>query len=87
MCAQHGRLLIGEILNTIEIKLSEKGCSSKWSTVRKDLSTHMRTTVIMSDKDGGIHHIRVSSSPEQIHRKIYELLDIKDSLKKIHLKL
>jgi len=80
-------VLAYHLLNTIEIKLSEKGCSSKWSTVRKDLSTHMRTTVIMSDKDGGIHHIRVSSSPEQIHRKIYELLDIKDSLKKIHLKL
>jgi len=41
----------------------------------------------MTDKDGGIHHIRVSSSPEEIHRKIYNLLEIKDPLKRIHLKL
>ena len=80
-------VLAYHLLNTIELKLSEKGCSSKWSTVRKDLSTHMRTTVIMTDKDGGIHHIRVSSAPEEIHRKIYDLLEVKDPLKKIHLKL
>ncbi|MHB8280212.1 MAG: IS1634 family transposase [Candidatus Humimicrobiaceae bacterium] len=80
-------VLAYHLLNTIELKLSEKGCSSKWSTVRKDLSTHMRTTVILTDKDGAIHHIRVSSAPEEIHRKIYNLLEIKDPLKKIHLKL
>jgi len=80
-------VLAYHLLNTIDLKLSEKGCASKWSTVRKDLSTHMRTTVIMTDKDGGIHHIRVSSAPEEIHRKIYDLLEVKDPLKKIHLKL
>jgi len=80
-------VLAYHLLNTIELKLSEKGCSSKWSTVRKDLSTHMRTTVILTDKDGVIHHIRVSSAPEEIHRKIYNLLEIKDPLKRIHLKL
>ena len=80
-------VLAYHLLNTIELKLSEKGCSSKWSTVRKDLSTHMRTTVILTDKDGAIHHIRVSSAPEEIHRKVYNLLEIKDPLKKIHLKL
>ena len=47
----------------------------------------MRTTVIMSDKDGGIHHIRISSTPEPRHQEIYSLLEIKDPLKKIHLKL
>ena len=80
-------VLAYHLLNTIELSLSEKGCSSKWSTVRKDLSTHMRTTVILTDKNGAIHHIRVSSTPEPIHRKIYNLLEIKDPLKKIHLKL
>jgi len=80
-------VLAYHLLNTIELKLSEKGCANKWSTVRKDLSTHMRTTFIMTDKDGGIHHIRVSSVPEEIHRKIYDLLKIGDPLKKIHHKL
>ncbi len=80
-------VLAYHLLNTIELKLSEKGCTRKWSSVRKDLSTHVRTTVIMTDKDNGIHHIRVSSVPEEIHRKIYDLLEVKDPLKKIHLKL
>ena len=80
-------VLAYHLLNTIELKLSEKGCASKWATVRKDLSTNMRTTVILTDKDAAIHHIRVSSAPEEIHRKIYNLLEIKDPLKRIHLKL
>jgi len=80
-------VLAYHLLNTIELKLSEKGCNSKWSSIKKDLSTHMRTTVILTDKDGAIYHIRVSSSPEEIHRKIYDLLKIKDPLKKISLKI
>jgi len=80
-------VLAYHLLNTIEIGLAKKGYNHKWSTIRDELSTHMRTTVIMSDKDGGIHHIRVSSTPEPRHQEIYNLLDIKDPLKKIHLKL
>jgi len=80
-------VLAYHLLNTIELGLSSKGYNHKWSTIRDELSTHMRTTVIMSDQDGCIHHIRVSSSPEPGHQKIYSLLDIKDPLKKIHLKL
>jgi len=41
----------------------------------------------MTDRKGGIHHIRVSSTPESSHQEIYNLLDIKDPLKRIHLKL
>jgi hypothetical protein len=47
----------------------------------------MRTTVILTGIDGGIHHIRVSSTPETRHQEIYNLLEIKDPLKRIHLKL
>ena len=47
----------------------------------------MRTTVIMTDSDGAIHHIRVSSSPETHQKKIYDILAIKDRLGKVHLKL
>jgi len=47
----------------------------------------MRTTVIMSDRDGGIHHIRISSSPEPHQKRVYDMLGIKDHLGKVHLKL
>ncbi|MBC8387350.1 MAG: IS1634 family transposase [Actinobacteria bacterium] len=80
-------VLAYHLLNTIELALLKKGEHSRWSTIAQELSTHMRTTVIMSDKDGGIHHIRVSSRPEPGHQGIYNLLCIKDPLKKIHLKL
>ena len=80
-------VLAYHLLNTIELGLLDKGYNHKWSTIRDELSTHMRTTVIMSSKDGAIHHIRISSTPEPRHQKIYSLLGIKDPLKKIHLKL
>ncbi|MFC2145555.1 hypothetical protein ACFLQQ_04405 [Actinomycetota bacterium] len=59
-------VLAYHLLNTIELALLEKGEHKRWSTIRDELSTHMGTTVIMTDKDGTIHHIRVSSSPETI---------------------
>jgi transposase len=80
-------VLAYHLLNTIELSLKDKGCSKKWSSVRDELSTHTRTTVIMADSDGGIHHIRLSSTPEPSHCKIYDMLGIKDKLGKIHVKL
>jgi len=47
----------------------------------------MRTTVILTGVDGGIYHTRVSSRPEPGHKEIYDLLQIKDPLKTIYLKL
>ena len=80
-------VLAYHLLNTIELILLEKGEHKSWATVRGELSTHMRTTVIVTDKEGAIHHIRVSSSPEPHQKKIYDILGIKDPLGKVHLKL
>ena len=80
-------VLAYHLLNTIELALTQKGEHKRWSTIRDELSTHMRTTVIMTDKEGAIHHIRVSSSPETHQKKIYDMLGIKDRLGKVHLKL
>lgn len=80
-------VLAYHLLNTIELDLASKGERVKWSTIKDELSTHMRTTVILTGTDGGIHHTRVSSRPEPRHKEIYDLLKIKDPLKRIHLKL
>ena len=80
-------VLAYHLLNTIELALLEGGEHKRWSTIRDELSTHMRTTVIMTDKEGAIHHIRVSSSPETHQKKIYDILAVKDRLGKVHLKL
>jgi transposase len=80
-------VLAYHLLNTIELKLTGNGEHKRLSTVRDELSTHARTTVIMTDSDGSIHHIRVSSSPEPHQKRAYEMLCVKDPLGKIHLKL
>jgi transposase len=80
-------VLAYHLLNTIELSLKDKGDTRKWSTIRDELLTHTRTTVIMSDSEGAIHHIRLSSAPETNHQQIYDMLGIRDNLGKIHLKL
>jgi len=80
-------VLAYHLLNTIELALAGKGERARWSTIRDELSTHIRTTVILTGTDGGIYHTRVSSRPEPRHREIYNLLEVKDPLKRIHLKL
>ncbi len=80
-------VLAYHLLNTIELDLASKGERVKWSTIKDELSTHMRTTVILTGTDGDIYHTRVSSRPEIRHKEIYDLLKIKDPLKRIHLKL
>jgi len=88
-CAAHLfiSVLAYHLLNTIELALKDKGINKRWSTIRDELSTHQRSTVILTDKDGAIHHIRVSSSPEPHQKEIYDMLGIKNPLGKVHLKL
>lgn len=77
-------VLAYHLLICIEHQLRESGDHRKWSTIRNQLSTHQRSTVMLTDEHDQIHHIRVSGRPESIHQKIYQLLDVKDPLKKKH---
>ena len=79
-------VLAYHLLNSIEVTLLKKDSPRKWSTLKKELSTHQRSTVVITDADKAIHHIRVSGMPEGIHQKIYNLLNVKDPLKKNHQK-
>ncbi|MDO9534101.1 MAG: hypothetical protein Q7J85_01935 [Bacillota bacterium] len=60
----------------------KKGDHRRWSTIRKVLSTHDRTTVILTDDQDKIHHIRVSGTPEKEHQEIYEKLEVPMLLKR-----
>jgi transposase len=77
-------VLAYHLLISIERELRRQGDHRRWGTLREELSTHQRTTVIMTDADDQIHHIRVSGIPEPEHSKIYKLLKVKDSLKREH---
>ena len=75
-------VLAYHLLISIERELREKGDHRRWSTIRTELSTHQRSTVVMTDDADQIHHIRLSGVPESQHREIYRLLEVKDPLKR-----
>lgn len=83
-----GHLFIGvlayHLLISVEYQLREQGDHRNWSTIKEQLSTHQRSTVILTDKEDQIHHIRVSGTPEKSHNDIYKLLRVKDPLKRKH---
>lgn len=77
-------VLAYHLLNVLERKLSEGGNFKMWKTIRDELSTHQRNTVVFTADEGSVHHYTISSEPESEHMKIYELLGVKDPLKPVH---
>jgi transposase len=75
-------VLAYHLLILIERELRNHGDHRRWSTIRDVLSTHQRTTIIMTDENDQIHHIRSSGIPESEHKELYRILNIKDQLKK-----
>lgn len=69
-------VLAYHLLNAIEHTLQKAGDNRRWSTIRKALSTHQRSTVMFTDDEGEIHHIRLSGTPESTHQDIYRKLGI-----------
>jgi hypothetical protein len=71
------------LLATIGNLLERHHDTREWSTIRGILSTHMRNTIIMRDKDGKVFHVRVCGLPEEEHEEIYDKLNVKNPLKTI----
>ena len=77
-------LLAYHLLAVIERQLRESGDTRRWSSVRDVLRTHQRTTVVVTDEQNRVHHIRVSGRPEGVHREIYRKLRMTDPLRREH---
>jgi len=77
-------VLAYHLLNSIEHQLACSGDHRRWSKVRDVLSTHRRSTIILTDKAGVIHHIRHSGETEPAHADIYENLGAKDPTVRNH---
>ena len=67
------------LLSHIEKNLKKKNINHSWKTIRTISQTHQRSTVIITDTKGRIHHVRVSGIPEPAHEQIYKALNIKFS--------
>jgi transposase len=70
-------ILAYHLLINIEYKMGKANDVRRWSTIRKILSTHQRSTVIITDKKQRVHHLRLSGQPETCHSQIYNILKIK----------
>ena len=69
-------VLAYHLLISMEYRMRKKGLKDSWKTARETLSTHQRQTVIMTNQESEIIHIRVTGTPESHHKKIYQALEI-----------
>ena len=80
-------VLAYHLLISIEHTLRSEGDHREWRTIRSILSTHQRNTVMLTDTENIIYHIRVSESPETEHTEIYNRLSVKAPLKRVKSKV
>lgn len=76
-------VLAYHLLNTIETDLSKHNDNRCWKIIRSELSTHQRSTIVMTTEDGNTYHMRLSGTPENSHKITYGKLGAKDPLKNI----
>ena len=69
-------LLAYHVMHTIRCKLRQKGIRFCWATIRTQLSSQVRISTTMKQKDGKAVHLRKSSRAESSHRTIYEALNL-----------
>ncbi len=75
-------LLAYHLLVAIEKRCLDHGWHTSWATLREQLSTHQVATVVLPAIDGRILKIRKASTPDEVHRAIYGVLQIPDEVMK-----
>ena len=76
-------VLAYHLLCAIELTLRQHHDKRRWSTINEQLSTHMRTTMVLTNDKGVVYHLRASGAPEPTHKEIYRLLGVSDPLSRI----
>ena len=69
-------LLAYHLLVCIEKMFLDKGIHTSWGSIRKKLSTHQVTTIVLPTDTGKVLRIRKGSTPEKEHKEIYNVLGI-----------
>lgn len=68
-------------LHSIERTLRENDCTSSWATIKRVVSSHTYSTIILPTTSGTVIHLRKAGQPEPVHEEIYKILQIEvDSL-------
>ncbi|MDQ2898240.1 MAG: IS1634 family transposase [Acidobacteriota bacterium] len=69
-------VLAYHLLISIEKTLLEGGVHTSWATVLETLKTHQINTIVLPTNGGLVLRIRQGSTPEPIHRELYQKLRI-----------
>ena len=69
-------VLAYHLLVAIEKRFLDRGVHTSWATLREQLSTHHVLTVVLPATNGRTLRIRKTSTPDAIHREIYDTLRI-----------
>jgi len=69
-------VLAYHLLHTTEYLLRDKGCNLSWKTVKRLVASHTYSTIVMPTANGSVMHLRKPGIPEQVHKDIYEKLEI-----------
>ena len=75
-------VLAYHLLISIETTLQASGDTREWQSIRQILSTHQRSTIIMTAQDGTIYNLRITGNPEKRHHEIYQIFGIVDLVKR-----
>ena len=69
-------VLAYHLLSSIRFRLKKSDSSMRWKTIRDQLTSHVRVTTSMRNKEGQQIYVRNSTEPEPFHRLIYNALGI-----------
>ncbi len=69
-------ILAYHLLRWIEYSLETVGCKLSWQKVRRLLSTHCYTTMIIPTSDGKVRQLRKAGRPDEKQRAVYNHLAI-----------
>lgn len=73
-------VLAYHLLIAIEKMFLDRGVHTSWGTLREQLSTQQVVTVVLPATNGKTLRIRKGSTPEPVHREIYQTLEITDKV-------
>ena len=77
-------VLAYHLLINIEHRLRNASDTRQWRTIRDLLLTHRRDTLIFTDEQRCVHHIRQTGAPEPVHLDIYRKLAIGHRTPRLH---
>lgn len=69
-------VLAYSLLASIEHRLLQAGDHRCWRTIRARMLTHQRATIIVTDENNTVHHVRQTGMPEPVHSEVYRKLGV-----------